>query len=122
MNKKREKYYKIIFLIAAIYDIVLGIIFTFFHKTAYSFLNISLPQNTGYLSLIGVFLLVIGIAYYFIYKGDLKKNIDLIKVGTLYKVAYSAIIFYYWIFATIPHISFVAIFGVADVIFLILFI
>ena len=122
MNKKRKGYYKVLFLIAAIYDLVLGIIFTFFYKFTFSLLGIPIPTYPGYISLIGVFLIVLGVAYYFIYRGDLVRNLDLIRVGTFYKFAYIAVVLYYWIFATIPHIIFVALFVVADLIFLILFI
>jgi len=121
MDKKRKGYYKGLFLMAAIYDLVLGIIFTFFHKFAFSFLNIPLPEYHGYISLLGVFLIVLGIAYYFIYRGDLVKNIDLIRVGTFYKFAYAAVAFYYWIFETLPHIIFI-LFGVIDLVFFVLFI
>ncbi len=125
MNKKKEGYYKGLFLTAAVYDIVLGIIFTFFYKFGFSFLNISYPEYPGYISLIGVFVFVIGIAYFFIYRnikinGNFNK--DLIKVGVLYKLAYCAVAFYYWAFGNLPHIIFGVVFGIIDFIFLILFI
>jgi hypothetical protein len=68
MNELRLKYYKVLFLIASIYDIPLGIVFTFFYKFAFELLGISetLPKFGGYLSLIGAFLFVIGVAYYLI--------------------------------------------------------
>ena len=118
----RKRYYRWLFLIAAIYDIGLGIIFTFFYKPVFSLLGIPLPEFSGYISLIGVFLCVLGIGYYYLYKGDLVKNRDLIKVGILYKFAYSGVAFYYLIIGTIPHLIFVWVFGVLDLIFGFLFI
>jgi len=50
----------------------------------------------------------------------LRQNLDLILVGALYKLAYSAAVFYYWLFETVPHPIFVALFGVADLVFLVL--
>ncbi len=41
MNELRAKYYKGLFLIASIYDIILGIVFTFFYKFAFESLGIS---------------------------------------------------------------------------------
>ena len=122
MNAMREKYYRILFLVAAIYDISLGVIFTFFYGAAFNLLCISekLPEYGGYISLIGAFLFVIGTAYYLIYRGDLKQNIELIKVGALYKLAYCAIVFFYSAIGSIPHPIFVTLFGVADMIFFIL--
>ncbi len=120
MTLKREPFYKKLFLVAAIYDIVLGIVFTFFFKAAFGILGIAhkLPDFTGYISLIGAFLLVIGIAYWLIYQGDLVKNRDLILVGALYKLAYSGIAFFYYFFGDVPHVLFVTLFGFADLIFL----
>ena len=89
MNQVRERYYRSIFLISSVYDIVLGIIFMFFYEFTFEFLGIpeKLPSFGGYISLIGAFLLVIGVGYYFIYRGDLQRNYDLIKIGALYKFA-----------------------------------
>jgi len=117
----KERYYKKLFLISALYDSILGIIFTFFYKPVFSLLGVPLPSFSGYVSLIGVFLFVLGVGYYYIYKGDLAKNRDLIKVGILYKLAYCSVAFFYLIVGTIPHPIFLA-FGVADLIFAILFI
>ena len=76
MSAAREKYYRMLFLTAAVYDIVLGIIFTLFYAKAFTMLGIAdkLPQYGGYISLIGAFLFVIGVAYWLIYKGDLKQT------------------------------------------------
>jgi hypothetical protein len=122
MNELRAKYYKGLFLIASIYDIFLGIVFTFFYKFAFELLGISktLPEFGGYLSLIGAFLFVIGVAYYLIYRRDLIKNRDLIMVGTLYKLAYCAIAFFYFAIGEIPHMLFLSVFGVVDFIMFVL--
>jgi len=118
----KEGYYKWLFLIAAIYDIFLGIIFMFFYKPIFSLLGIPLPNFTAYISLLSVFLIVLGIGYYYISKGDLRKNRDLIKVGTLYKFAYSGVALFYLIIGALPHLAFALVFGVADLIFGLLFI
>ena len=117
MSVSRRRFYKGLFLAAAIYDLSLGIIFTFF--SAYAIQD-QLPGFGGYLSLIGAFLCVIGIAYLLIYLGDLQKNGDLVTVGALYKAAYCSIAFYYFALGQVPHIAFVTIFGIADFVFFIL--
>ena len=116
------KYYKALFLISAIYDVFLGAVFLLFYKIAFNLLGITeyMPSFGGYLSLIGAFLLVIGIAYYLIYLGDLQRNRDLIKVGVLYKLAYCTTTFYYFVIGQIPHMIFVSLFGVIDLIMFIL--
>ena len=122
MIASRERFYKGLFLVAAIYDIFLGIIFTFSSKFVFRLLNISdmLPEFGGFISLIGAFLFVIGIAYLLIFLGDLQRNRDLISIGALYKLAYCAIAFYYFSIGNVPHIIFLSLFGVADLIFFIL--
>jgi uncharacterized membrane protein HdeD (DUF308 family) len=122
MNPTREKYYRSLFTIAAVYDVLLGITFTFFPARAFAALGIGekLPAFGGYLTLLGAFVLVLGIAYFLIARGDLRRNADLILVGTLYKLAYSATAFYYWFQGSLPHIAFAALFGVGDAVFFIL--
>jgi hypothetical protein len=122
MNPAREKYYRFLFSISAIYDFLLGVTFMFFAERAFAALGISdkLPAIRGYLTLLGAFVLVIGVGYFLIARGDLRQNADLILVGTLYKLAYSATAFYYWAQGSLPHVAFGAVFGVADAVFFIL--
>lgn len=122
MNPAREKYYRVLFTISAIYDFLLGIAFMFFARRAFAALGISdkLPAIRGYLTLLGAFVLVIGTGYFLIARGDLRRNADLILVGTLYKLAYSGTAFYYWSHGSLPHVAFGAVFGVADAVFFIL--
>lgn len=119
MDPSRERYYRGLFLVAAIYDLVLGIAFTLFHIPVFEMVGVT-PPGSGYVPLLGSFLFVIGVAYYLIWRGDLYQQRDLILVGTLYKLAYSAIAFIYWAIGDIPHVLFAAVFGVADVIFFVL--
>ena len=122
MKPAKEKYYRGLFTIAAFYDLILGLAFTFFPARVFAVLNISdkLPAFGGYVTLLGAFVLVIGIAYALISRGDLRRNADLILVGTLYKLAYSATAFYYWAAGSLPHIAFAALFGVTDAVFFVL--
>jgi hypothetical protein len=122
MNASKERYYRNLFTLAAIYDLALGLVFTFFPARAYAMLGISneLPAFGGYLTLLGAFVLVIGVAYGLIARGDLRQNADLILVGALYKLAYSTTVFYYWAITGLPHVVFGAVFGVADLVFFVL--
>ncbi|MBI3648842.1 MAG: hypothetical protein HY240_08865 [Actinobacteria bacterium] len=121
MDPVRERYYRGLFLFAAVYDVVLGVIFTFFYKAAFNALDIrdQLPPG-GYVPLLGAFLFVIGVAYFLIYRGDLQRERNLIMVGTLYKLAYSSIAFVFWAIGEAPHVVFAAVFGVADAVFFVL--
>jgi hypothetical protein len=122
MKPAKEKYYRGLFTVAALYDLLLGLTFALFPRQAFEALGIAdqLPAFRGYLRLLGVFVLVLGIAYALISRGDLRRNTDLILIGTLYKLAYAATVFYYWATGGLPHVAFGALFGVADVIFFVL--
>ena len=122
MSTAREKYYRLVFAISSIYDTVLGVVFAFFPRWAFNFLGIEnkLPEFRGYLTLLGAFLFVIGVAYFLIARGDLGRNRDLVLVGTLYKLAYCVTAFGYFAAGTLPHFIFVGIFGIADLVFFVL--
>ena len=101
---------------------VLGITFTFFPARTYAALGIGekLPAFGGYVTLLGVFVLVVGVAYFLIARGDLRRNANLILIGTLYKLAYAGTAFFYWSQSSLPHVVFGALFGVVDMVFFVL--
>ena len=121
MNHPRERYYKGIFAVAAVYDIVLGIIFLFFGRWSFEVLDIAdkYPEG-GFLPLIGAFMLVLGVGYYLIWRGDLRRNRDLVAIGTLYKLAYTGVGLYIAVTDAVPHVLFLWGFGVADAVFFLL--
>ncbi len=119
MSPSRQRWYRSLFWIAAVYDIVLGITFLFFYRPVFRWLDAedALPEHTSYISMIAAFLFVIGVAYVLIAVGDLERNKDLISIGILYKVAYFAVTLWYLIDGFYPHIAFFVVFGVADACF-----
>jgi len=117
---QKDIYYRILFLSAAVYDTVLGIIFLFFYRPVYNLLGIPVPEYPAYLSLSAAFVLVIGIAYYIVYL-NIYRNRDLVVVGTLYKLAYTIVVFYYFLCEYLPHNAFL-IFGIIDLVFFFLFV
>ncbi len=120
LDPNTERRFRIVFVLAAIYDIGLGIVFTFFSTPAFELLGMAdeAPEG-GYVPLLGSFTLVLGIAYALIARGDLSRNRDLILVGTLYKLAYSAVATFFLLIDQVPHVAF-AVFGAIDVVFLVL--
>lgn len=122
MNAARGKYYRTLFRVAASYDVLLGVVFAFFADPVFEALGIreKMPVFDGYLTLLGAFVLVIGIGYFLIARGGLQRNRDLIFIGMLYKLAYSVTAFYYWLAGDLPHVIFGALFGVADAVFFVL--
>ena len=118
MSLARERWYRTLFWVAAAYDVALGIAFLFFATPIFEWIGIedTLPEYTSYISLIAVFLFVIGVAYALIALGDLHRNRDLITVGILYKVAYFSVALWYLIDGVYPHILFFYVFGLADLV------
>ena len=119
MIMKSDKLYRIGFLIAAIYDFILGIGFFLFYSTIYSMFDITLPENPGYIHLSSAFVFCQGAMYYFVYL-NLERNIDIAKIGVVYKIAYTGVCFYYWIIGGLPHPMF-AVFGICDIGFIVFF-
>ena len=117
---KNEKFYKGVFLVAAFYDFILGIIFFLFYKKIYQMFGIDLPETPAYLQLSAAFVFAQGLLYYYVYL-NLHRNIDIVKVGVAYKIIYAGIAFYYWIKGGLPHSVF-GWFGICDVIFIALFV
>jgi hypothetical protein len=115
---RNKKFYKALFIVAAAYDLFLGLVFFLFYKNIYDIFNIQLP-DPAYAHLLAAFVFVQGISYYFVYL-NLKQNIDIVKVGVVYKTIYATVAFYYWAIGGLPHPMF-ALFGFLDLIFVVLF-
>jgi hypothetical protein len=92
---RNRKFYRGVFLIAAGYDFFLGFIFFLFYKVIYSVFSIELPNSPAYLQLSAAFVFVQGLLYYFVYL-NLKRNVDIVKVGVAYRIVYTGVAFYCW--------------------------
>jgi hypothetical protein len=112
--------YRVMFLVAAWYDAILGAVFFFFIGMVHSFLNIPVPETPVYYQAAAAFVFVQGIGYYFVYQ-NMERNIDIVKLGIVYKAIYTALALYYWIVGLLPH-SLYGVFGLLDFIFLVLFV
>ncbi len=119
MTAARKRWYRGLYLAATLYDGLRGIVFLFFAGWAFDRLGIrdDMPDG-GYVPLIGAFFLVVGAGYWLISRSDVSRNRDLVAVGALSKLAYSVVAFTVAAFGEIPHVVFVAFFGVADAVFM----
>jgi hypothetical protein len=113
-------FFKTFFLVAALYDVVLGAVFFFFYGPIFDLLNVVAPNNTSYLHLSAGFVFVQGIGYWFVYRNMLR-NVDLVKLGVIYKGIYSLVAVYYLAIGELPDAIF-AWFAVFDVLFLLGFV
>ncbi len=111
---------KKVFLVSAIYDLFLGLIFFFFYEEVFNYFSIPIPEFPQYLQMSAAFVAVLGVGYYFIYK-NIEKNSDLWKLGILYKIAYSLLVLYYYFIAETANIIFLDL-ALIDILFLFPFI
>jgi hypothetical protein len=108
------------FLVAAIYDLILGAAFFFLYGPFFEALGIALPNNTSYIHLTAAFVFVQGLGYWFVAQ-DPDGNRGIVKVGAAYKTAFSGLALYYFLIGELLHPIF-GLFGVLDALFLIGFI
>lgn len=115
----KDLFFRGLFLIAAFYDFILGILFLFFYRPVYAYFAITLPDYPMYLQMAAAFVIAMGVGYYFIYR-NLYRNVDLVKLGIVYKAVYSGLTSYFF-FTNRAHITFLW-FAVIDALFALVFI
>lgn len=117
---KNEKSYRNLFLIAALYDFVLGFVFFFFLRFFFeNIFEIPAPNYPAFFQAAAAFVFVMGVGFYFVYL-NLYRNIDIVKLGIVFKVVYTALAFYYVFIENMPWIF--SLFGFLDIIFIVFFI
>ena len=107
-------------LVAAVYDIALGVAFFFFYEPIFKAIGMPLPPHVSYVHLSAVFVAIQGLSYLLAWLDPLA-NVGIVKVGVAYKAAYSALAAYYVATSQIPSMFF-AWFGLFDFAFLIGFV
>lgn len=108
------------FLVAALYDLVLGAAFFLLYGPLFEMLGIALPNNISYIHLTAAFVFVQGLGYWFVYQDPIA-NRGIVKVGVPYKLAFSTLGFYYLAIGELLHPVFL-VFSVLDLLFLIGFV
>lgn len=109
---------RIVFAIAGIYDLFLGIVFLCFPLLAFDLFNVTYPNHLVYVQFPAALLIIFAVMFFSIAK-DPVENRSLMPYGVMLKVAYSVIVFWYWLFADIPNIW--KPFAIADLLFIIVF-
>ncbi len=117
---KNEKSYRNLFLIAALYDFILGfgffVFLNFFFKDIF---KISLPNYPAFFQAAAAFVFVMGVGFFFVYL-NMYRNIDIVKLGIVFKLVYTGLAFYYVFVEKFPWIF--SVFGFADLIFIVFFV
>jgi len=110
---------KTLFLVAALYDLILGFVFGLFFKPIYTGFAAELPNHAGYIQLAAAYIFIFGIGFLWVSRNP-QANTPLISLGILMKLAFVIVVFGHLLFDTIP--VFYIPFAVLDLVFLVLFI
>ncbi len=113
-------FWKPFFLVAALYDAILGLVFFFFYDPLFHALGIKLPYNTSFIHITTAYIFVQGLSYWFVSRNPVR-NVDIVIVGIVYKAIFSGLAFYYLAIGQLLT-TFFLIFAVVDIGFLVAFI
>ena len=109
-----------LFVVAAVYDIALGVAFLVLWQPVFDWLGMTPPPLVAYITLPAIFVFVQGVGYAIV-AGDPLDNLGIVKVGILYKALYAALAGFYFFTDQIPAMFF-AWFGLFDFLFFIAFV
>lgn len=109
----------VLFLVAAFYDGVLGLLFLFAAAPLYDWAQITPPNHVGYVQFPAALLIVFALMFLAVALNP-RKNRNLIPYGLLLKISYCSVTFYHWIATGIPWIW--KPFAVIDLLFVVAFV
>ena len=110
---------KVLFIVAAVYDGVLGAAFLFASGALFEWFSVTPPNHPGYVQFPAALLIVFAVMYMAIAMNPVR-NRNLIPYGILLKVSYCGVVLFHWLTAGIPGMW--KPFCLFDLVFLILFI
>jgi hypothetical protein len=111
---------KPLFLLAALYDGILGLAFLTVPLRIYAWMNVPPPNHPGYIQFPAAMLIIFGYAFWMVAMDPMRRR-DIIWLGCLLKIAYCSVVFAHAASAGgIPIIW--TIFAIADLLFLLAFI
>ena len=93
----KEGYYKGLYLVGALYDIILGFGFLLFYKIIYDVLGMNLPPNPAYLSMCAMMIGLYGVLLFMIYQNP-RNSQKMIIYASLIKFGFVTVVLYYWSF------------------------
>ena len=108
------------FLVAALYDLLLGAVFLVIGERILTSVGMVLPPHIAYIQLAAVFIFVQGLGYWLVFR-DPFANLGIVRIGVAYKAAYSGLTLYYLVTEQLPSIFFLP-WAVTDLLFLVGFV
>jgi hypothetical protein len=116
---KKDVGIRVLFLVAAVYDGALGLLFLFSPEAVFDWFEVTPPNHVGYVQFPAALLVVFAILFLAIVRSP-ARNRGLIPYGILLKVSYCGVVAYHWFGAGIPFMW--KPFAVADLGFAVLFV
>jgi hypothetical protein len=116
----KHGFYKTVFLVGAAYDMIIGAVFFLAWRPIFESLAIEPPGHVSYLHITTAYVFVQGLGYWYVSR-NIIRNLDLVRLGIVYKTIYVGLAAYYLMINQLLHAVF-AWFAVFDLIFLILFV
>ena len=107
-----------LFLVAAVYDGLLGLAFTFVAPTIFAYFGVTPPNHYGYVQFPGLLLILFATMFVQIARDPVKYR-DMIPYAAAFKASYCAPVFWYKLQNNIPAMWMP--FAWADLVFLVLF-
>lgn len=92
-----------LFVLAGLYDFVLGVGALLFFRDVYAHYNITLPNHDGYVQWGAAVVAIFGLAFWMV-AANPSRNRDIITLGILFKLAYAGVVLYHWFYGSIPSI------------------
>ncbi|MBN2170879.1 MAG: hypothetical protein JW819_06130 [Candidatus Krumholzibacteriota bacterium] len=109
---------RVLFVIAAVYDGVLGLVFLVAPAAMFRWFGVTPPNHYGYVQFPALLLIVFGLLFAAVARNPVR-NRNLIPYGVMLKIAYCGTVFAYWLSQGIPGMW--KPFAIADLAFLVLF-
>jgi hypothetical protein len=116
----KQGFYKAVFLVGAAYDMILGAVFFLLWRPIFDALGIESPGHPSYLHITTAYIFVQGLGYWYVSR-NIIRNLDLVRLGIVYKAIYVGLAAYYLVIGQLLHAVF-AWFAVFDLAFLLLFV
>jgi hypothetical protein len=112
--------YRPVFLLAALYDGLLGLAFLFFWEPIFRMLGIESTADPVYVQLAAGLIAIMGLGFYFVWREPLI-NSDIVLLGVVFKAFYIVLAIYAQIRGEVPHAVFV-LFAAIDAAFFLAFV
>jgi hypothetical protein len=120
IDRPASSSWRTFFLVAALYDVVLGGVFVVAGEQILGAIGMQLPPHVAYIQLAAIFIFVQGLSYWLAYR-DPYGNLGIVRVGVAYKAAYAGLAAWYLLIGALPSVFFIP-WAIVDVAFLVGFV